>query len=80
MFLNTKWNRNMLKKEINLAEVEDLQLWNDENSAFIKKDIYEGKPMWLIYDSAGERIAATDNRDFAFIVARQNDLVPYSVH
>ena len=30
----------MLKKEINLAEVEGLQLWNDENSAFIKKDIY----------------------------------------
>ena len=29
----------MLKKEINLVEAEDLQLWNDEHSAFIKKDI-----------------------------------------
>ena len=28
----------------------------------------------------GERIAATDDREFAFIVAKQNDLEPYSVH
>ena len=70
----------MLKKEINLVEAENLQLWNDEHSAFIKKDIYDGKPMWLIYDAAGERIAATDNREFAFVVARQNDLEPHSVH
>ena len=70
----------MLKKEINLVEAEDLQLWNDEHSAFIKKDIHDGKPMWLIYDSAGERIAATDNREFAFVIARQNDLEPHSVH
>lgn len=58
----------------------DLNLWNDNNAAFIKRDTYEGKSMWLIYDSEGERVAATDDRDFAFIVAKQNDFTPYSVH
>lgn len=70
----------MFKNEINLTEVEELQLWNDDHSAFIKYDVYEGKPMWLIYDAEGEKIAATDSREFAFIVARQNDLDPHSVH
>jgi len=54
--------------------------WNDANVAFIKPDICDGRKMWLIYDAEGEKIAATDNRDFAFIVARQNDLEPCSVH
>ncbi len=54
--------------------------WNDENVAFIKNDVYDGKNMWLIYAADGTKIAATDNRDFAFIVAKQNDLLPLSVH
>lgn len=70
----------MPKNKFNLTEVEALQAWNDEHSAFIKYDIYEDKPMWLIYGPDGEKIAATDSREFAFIVARQNDLKPYSVH
>ncbi len=70
----------MLKSELNLAELEALQSWDDEHSAFIKYDIYDGKPMWLIYGADGEKIAATDSREFAFIVARQNDLEPHSVH
>ena len=59
---------------------QELNYWNDENVAFIKQDVYEGKNMWLIYGADGLRIAATDNRDFAFVVARQNDLEPKSVH
>ena len=70
----------MLKSELNLAELEALQSWDDEHSAFIKYDIYDGKPMWLVYGADGEKIAATDSREFAFIVARQNDLEPHSVH
>ncbi len=70
----------MLKTKITLTEAEDWQLWEDEHSAFIKYDVYEGKPMWLIYDAEGEKIAATESREFAFIVARQNDLEPCSVH
>lgn len=54
--------------------------WNDSNVAFIKNDMYEGKKMWLIYAADGTKIAATDDRDFAFIMAKQNDFIPQSVH
>lgn len=60
--------------------LQEMSLWNDENVAFIKHGLYEGKYMWMIYGADGERIAATDDREFAFIVAKQNDLEPYSVH
>lgn len=72
----------MLDKNI-LTEVEGLleqDEWNDDKSAFIKQGLYNGKLMWLICSADGEKIAATDNRDFAFIVARQNDMKPHSVH
>lgn len=54
--------------------------WNDSKVAFIKRDMYEGKKMWLIYAADGTKIAATDDRDFAFIMAKQNDFIPQSVH
>lgn len=61
------------------CEVE-LCTWNDEDVAFIKNDIHDGKSMWLIYSADGTKIAATDDRDFAFVMAKQNDLCPCSVH
>ena len=69
-------------KEYSLSpeEAQAWYSWNDDKIAFIKSDFYEGKNMWLIYTADGTRIAATDNRDFAFIVAKQNDLLPQSVH
>ncbi|MBE6459085.1 MAG: DUF1150 family protein [Alphaproteobacteria bacterium] len=72
----------MLNKNM-LTEIEGLLTgdeWNDDNSAFIRRGEYKGQQMWLICNAEGERIAATDNRDFAFIVAKQNDMEPYSVH
>ena len=36
--------------------------------------------MWSIYAADGERIAMTDDRDFAFVMAKQNDFNPQSVH
>lgn len=58
----------------------ELSVWDDDDVAFIKNGIHEGKEMWLIYASDGTKIAATDDRDFAFVMARQNDLLPKSVH
>ena len=66
--------------EISEEFQEDLNYWNDEKVAFFKRDVFEGKNMWLIYGADGLKIAATDDRDFAFVVARQNDLTPCSVH
>lgn len=59
---------------------ENLPLWDDKNAAFIKSEVQNGKNMWLICAADGTKLAATDNRDYAFIVARQNDLNPQSVH
>ena len=64
-----------------LPEVEaELCSWNDEDVAFIKSGVHDGKEMWLIYAADGTKIAATDYRDFAFVMAKQNDLCPKSVH
>jgi len=58
----------------------ELSVWDDEDVAFIKNGMHDGREMWLIYSSDGTKIAATDDRDFAFVMARQNDLQPQSVH
>lgn len=73
------------KKELDLAEFSpeieaELCAWNDDDVAFIKNDIHDGKQMWMIYTADGTKIAATDDRDFAFIMAKQNDFEPKSVH
>lgn len=67
---------------VNLSpEIEaELRSWNDEDVAFIKSDILDGKKMWLICSADGRKLAATDDREFAFIMAKQNDLKPISVH
>lgn len=60
---------------------EELLPWHDENVAFIKAAVEaDGKQMWSIYAADGEKIAMTDDREFAFVVAKQNDLEPQSVH
>ena len=46
--------------------LQEMSLWNDENVAFIKHGLYEGKYMWMIYGADGERIAATDDREFVY--------------
>lgn len=70
---------NTLPEPLTEAEAE-LHSWNDEDVAFIKNGMHDGKEMWLIYASNGTKIAATDDRDFAFVMAKQNDLEPKSVH
>ena len=63
------------------AEFEaELSSWNDRDVAFIKSDYQNGKDMLLIYAADGTKLATTDNRDYAFIVAKQNNLTPRSVH
>lgn len=59
--------------------LSELSFWNDENVAFIKPAIENGKEIWSIYAADGEKIAVTDDKDFAFIVAKQNDLKPQLV-
>ncbi len=67
-------------ENIDKEQLSEMGFWNDENVAFIKQANENGKIMWSIYAADGEKIAMTDNREFAFIVAKQNDLNPQSVH
>lgn len=63
------------------SEYEDEAFsWGDYDVAFIKNDIQDGKNMWQIYSADGTKLASTDNRDFAFVVAKQNNLEPKSAH
>lgn len=68
------------KFEPNYKKLDILGSWNNDKIAFIKHDIYDGNEMWIIYDSEGTKIAAASDRDYAFIMARQNDLEPQSAH
>ncbi|MGR3755731.1 MAG: DUF1150 family protein [Tranquillimonas sp.] len=36
--------------------------------------------VYALHNTAGDRLALVKDRDLAFIVARQNDLAPVSVH
>ena len=67
------------------------RIWSDEDLfslfaygetdvAFIKSDKTKNNGVWEIYGADGTKLAATDNRECAFWVARQNDLEPKSVH
>lgn len=69
-----------VKNDIFSEAEAELSVWDDDGVAFIKNGLHDGKEMWLIYASDGTKIAATDDRDFAFVMARQNDLMPKSVH
>jgi len=54
--------------------------YGENNLAFIKSDGNKSNGVWEIYSADGTRLASTDNREYAFMVARQNDLDPKSVH
>ena len=70
-----------MDKEIFDDEDWEMMLsWDDENVAFIKPDMCDGHRMSGIYGADGTKLAAADNRAFAFVMARQNDLEPKSVH
>lgn len=57
-----------------------LLAYGEANIAFIKSDKNNNNGVWEIYGADGTKLAATDNRECAFLVARQNDLEPQSVH
>ncbi len=38
------------------------------------------KILYALHDATGRRLALFDNRDYAFQIAKQNDLKPVSVH
>ena len=70
----------MEKQKCVMCEDEIARDWDDCDVAFIKSDTSSGHDMWVIYAADGTKLASTDNREYAFAVARQNNLTPKSVH
>lgn len=46
----------------------------------LRAEVPEGIEIWGIHDTEGQCLALTQDRAVAFVVARQNDLCPVSVH
>jgi hypothetical protein len=47
---------------------------------FIKPAKVSNSYVWRLYSADGKELAVADSRDMAFILARQNNFIPYSVH
>ncbi|MBE6452664.1 MAG: DUF1150 family protein [Alphaproteobacteria bacterium] len=70
----------MTINKIDLVRKPEWQLWKDENLVFVKSNLCDGKTMWYVYDANGEQIASTETKEFAFWVAKQNNLEPCCVN
>ncbi|MGB8622894.1 MAG: DUF1150 family protein [Paracoccaceae bacterium] len=50
----------------------------------LPKDVQDqamgAKQLYAVHDASGERLALVKDRNLAFILARQNDLTPVTVH
>ena len=46
----------------------------------IRSQVPEDKQLYALHNSNGERLALVKERDMAFVLARQNDLSPVTVH
>ena len=57
-------------RQVNVAELPDE----------LRKEVPGMDTLYAVHDAEGERLALVKNRHLAFILARQNDLAPVSVH
>ena len=72
----------MTKNKKDEFEMDEFSLseMSEKEVAFVKSDIKDGEAKWYIYSSDGTKIAEATSREFAFILAKQNDCAPCSVH
>ena len=52
----------------------------DELPAALRKQLDDDQPLYAVHSEDGERLALVRDRQLAFVLARQNDLVPVTVH
>jgi len=64
--------RRLSARELGLLGVNDV--------AYIKRIVEDGTEGFAVHAADGTRIAVLADREFAFIVVRQNDMEPVSVH
>jgi hypothetical protein len=64
--------RPLSARELGLLGVNDV--------AYVKRIVEDGNEAFAVHAADGTRIAVMGNRDLAFLVVRQNDMEPMSVH
>jgi hypothetical protein len=64
--------RQLSARELGLLGVNDV--------AYIKRVVDDGTEGFAVHAADGTRIAVVGNRDLAFVMVRQNDMEPVSVH
>lgn len=46
----------------------------------LQRQVGSEKTLYAVHKSDGERVAVVENRTLAFVLARENDLIPVTVH
>jgi len=46
----------------------------------VRAQLMGAKKLYAVHDAAGERLALVKDRQLAFVLARQNDMAPVTVH
>jgi len=64
--------RQLSARELGLLGINDV--------AYIKRIVDDGNEGFAVHAADGTRIAVLANRDLAFLMVRQNDMEPVSVH
>ena len=64
--------RQLSAQELGLLGVNDV--------AYIKRIVEDGAEGFAVHAADGTRIAVLGDRELAFVVVRQNDMEPVSVH
>jgi hypothetical protein len=65
---------------IRQLSARELGLLGMNDVAYVKRIVDDGTESFAVHAADGTRIAVLANRDLAFVVVRQNDMEPVSVH
>jgi hypothetical protein len=66
--------------DVRQISAQELAMMGVQNVAYVKPVIIDGAARYAIHAADGTQMAVVANRDVAFMMVRQNDLDPVSVH
>ena len=66
--------------ELRQLSALELGLLGKDDVAYVKRVIVDGGERYAVHAADGTQIAVLASRELAFIVIRQNDMEPASVH
>lgn len=71
-----------MKQQVSYQELspQDFLLLGINDIAYVKKELRDGKEVFVIHSADGNAITALAAHDVAFAAVRQNDMEPLSVH